>query len=476
MSDRASSRVGRLSRRLALAALLVAGAAMGLAGPARSLGTARAAGGGAFSAAATSLSLALTPAVVDDDGTSVLSGQLTSDAVPVAGAALAVQSSTDGATWSEPIAVTTDTDGRFSLQVAPSPSGRTVFRAVFAGDDALAPAEAQAVLVVRAVLGAPALPRTVGRTSPFAVSGTFTPRHPAGGGLVTVGCYRLVSGVWTLRLTAAAAVADSTSGPGSVYHVAVKLPSAGTWRLRASHQDEAHAESWSPWSARLTVSRHSDAPIWNRDCVATVPERMASRLDARQLVVVTGAALGSRAGHLRVFRYHDGDWLRTMSVPARLGTNGLTDGRTRRAGTRTTPTGIWRLPGFAFGTHARGPRGLRLAWRHIGRRSWWSAEHDATYNTWVQTSRRIIGEHLADYPGPYEFAISSGFNARPNRCVYGRGTAIFLHVIHPGYSAGCVMLARADMLRLLRLLDPRARSACAIGTLQAGTQTSIRAY
>ena len=423
----------------------------------------------------TSLSLGLDPAVVDYDGAATLSGRLDADGLPVAGAAVEVSSSTDGATWSEPTTVTTDGDGRFSLQVAPSPQGRTTFRVAFAGDALYQPAEAQIVLEVRARLQPPLVPRTVGRDSRFATSGLLTPPHAAADAPVTIECYRLVSGTWLLRRTIAASV--TTTASGSVFRASIELPTAGTWRLRAAHQDAAHALSRSPWSARCTVTRGPDAPVWDRDGVTTVPERMASRLNARQLVVVTGAHLGSRDGRLRVFRYRDGDWLRILSVPARFGEHGLTDGLTRRAGTRTTPTGIWRLPGFAFGTHRHGPSGLRLAWRHISPRSWWSAERNATYNTWVETGRHVDGEHLADYPGPYEFAISSGYNARPNPCVYGRGTAIFLHVIHPGYSGGCVLMARTDVVRLLRRLDPAARPACAIGTTRAGrTSTSIWSY
>ena len=174
-----------------------------------------------------------------------------------------------------------------------------------------------------------------------------------------------------------------------------------------------------------------DRPIWDRDGVTTIPERMKSRLDARQLVVVTGSRLGIRAGRVRVFEYRSGDWVRTMDVSARWGENGLVNGLLRHAGTRTTPTGIWLMPGWAFGTHPRKPSGVELGWRHITQNSWWSSENNATYNTWVETSRYVYGEHLADYPVAYEYGINSGYNARPNPCVYGRGSGIFLHVRAP---------------------------------------------
>jgi len=326
-----------------------------------------------------------------------------------------------------------------------------------------------------AVVSAPAVPATVGRDTRFTVSGVLAPAHAAGPGVVTLFCYRHEAGSWVERVVIAAGATDRDDD-ASLYRGSVALPSAGTWRVRAFHEDVDHAPAWSDWSVSFTVTDRGDAPVWDRDGVTTIPERMASRLDARQLVVVTGTRLGSRAGRLRVYDYQAGDWVRRVSVPVRLGGNGLTDGLTRRAGTRTTPTGIWRMARFAFGARAQAPRGCELRWRRITRRSWWSSENDDTYNTWVETSSFVAGEHLADYPVAYEFAVSSGYNALPNPRVYGRGSGIFLHVVHPGYSAGCIMLARVEMIRLLRLLDPARRPACVVGTLRTGTRTCITAY
>ena len=166
-----------------------------------------------------------------------------------------------------------------------------------------------------------------------------------------------------------------------------------------------------------------------------------------------------------MFVYASGNSVQTLSVAARFGRRGLTDGGTRRSGTLTTPTGIWRLPTFAFGTHASAPRGTRLAWRRITANSWWSCRYDRSYNTcMVTSSRHVSGEHLADYPVSYEYAISSGYNAPPNRVVFGRGTAIFIHCFGKGLTAGCVSVSRSDMARIVAALDPALRPVCAIGT------------
>jgi L,D-peptidoglycan transpeptidase YkuD (ErfK/YbiS/YcfS/YnhG family) len=459
---------------LSVALLLVASLAA-VAGPARADGQ-RSNGARDTTRAVTSLSLLATPEVVDYGGSAVLSGHLAEGG---AGGALTVTFSIDGVTWAAAAAgALTDSNGDVALVVTPvAAHGATIFLVAFAGDSSFDPVEAQIVVGSRAALDTPVAPRTVGRSSPFTVTGLLRPRHSEGTTPVTIDCFRLESGVWVLRASFMATVGDEEGeGDASRYSARVRLPSTGTWRLTASHADAAHAPSISPPSTRMKVTAGPDAPIWDRDGVTTIPEKMSSRLNARQLIVITGSGLGLRTGKLRVYEYRAGDWIRTMDVSTRWGENGLVNGLTRHAGTRTTPTGIWRLPGYAFGTNVRAPQGAKLNWRHITQRSWWSSEHNSTYNTWVETSRYVYGEHLADYPGPYEFAVSSGYNALPNTRVYGRGSAIFLHVVHPGYSAGCVMLSRANTIRLLRQIDPGRRPACAIGTLKSGTKTCIYGY
>ncbi len=425
---------------------------------------------------ATFLSLSAAPALVDYGGSTTLAGYLSTASGPLAGVTLDLASTTDGTNWSEPTETATDESGTFAAQVVPDTAhSQTLYQVTFEGSAALAPAKAQIAVDSRPDLSAPPVPLSVGRGSSFEVDGVLRPRQGEGNALVAVTGYRREKGLWVLRQTVGVAIVDQAAA--SRYSATLSLPSAGTWRLRAVSAEGAAAETWSPWSRKITVTAEPDAPIWNRDGVATVPERMVSRLNARQLIIVVGSALGSHNGSLRLFDYRDGDWVRTLAVRARFGSRGLIDGLVRRAGSRTTPTGIWRLPGFVFGTHARPPVGVRMAYRHITPYSWWSAERNATYNTWVETARAISGEHLADAPVQYEFAFSTGYNARPNPCVLGRGTAIFVHVVFGRtYTSGCVAVSRSNMVRLLRSLEPDKRPVCAIGTTRKGTRSCVFAY
>ena len=315
-----------------LGAAALAGAAL-LASPAEAL--AREA---ADTRAATSLTLTAAPAVVEYGGSAMVSGDLATAGTVVAGAALTISSSTDGLNWADVAGATTDVEGHFSLQVTPAAAyGRTVFRVTYAGSGTLQPATAQVNVGSRAALTAPPAPSTVGRGSGFAVSGLLQPRHLAGTAAVTISCYRRESAVWVLRKTVPAGIVDQPDA--SIYSATISLPLAGKWRLQACHADDAHVASWSAVSTIVAVTARPDAPVWNRDGVTTLPELMASRRASRQLVVVTGARLGSRDGVLRLFDYRDGDWVEALAVTARLGKRGLIDGLRRHAGSLTTPTG-----------------------------------------------------------------------------------------------------------------------------------------
>jgi L,D-peptidoglycan transpeptidase YkuD (ErfK/YbiS/YcfS/YnhG family) len=230
-------------------------------------------------------------------------------------------------------------------------------------------------------------------------------------------------------------------------------------------------------ASAATAKAPAASPAPAESGAATIlPDRMKSTLDALQLIVVTGAELGSRRGSVRLYDRSTGAWVQRFKATARFGRKGLADGLKRHEGAGTTPTGVWRMSQFAFGRHTAAPKGCTLKWRRIKATSWWSSVRDRSYNTWVETTHRIDGEHLIAVGAPYEYAVHTGFNALPNKRVLGRGSAIFIHVVHAGYSSGCVMLARKDMIALLRLLKADRRLACAIGTTRAGTATSITAY
>lgn len=144
----------------------------------------------------------------------------------------------------------------------------------------------------------------------------------------------------------------------------------------------------------------------------------------------------------------DGSWRLRMDTYCGYGGNGLVEADSRIMGTRTTPIGAFPLT-LAFGL---GPDpGTGMTYRQITETSYWSAEDDETYNTWVESAKPLSGEHLIDYY-QYQYAVNIGFNLDPPH--HDRGCAIFLHVKsrNSWNTAGCVSLAEEDMLELLLAL------------------------
>jgi L,D-peptidoglycan transpeptidase YkuD (ErfK/YbiS/YcfS/YnhG family) len=211
--------------------------------------------------------------------------------------------------------------------------------------------------------------------------------------------------------------------------------------------------------------------------IAALPDRLKTLGGARQVVVVTSAGKSERDGLLELFNLNgDGNWIRVMSATTRMGRNAMVEGTARHQGSSTTPTGSWAMPTWGFGWADSAPSGSHMGWRQIRSDSYWSAEQDSTYNTWVSSSSGVSGEHLRSMGASYEFAIDSGFNAPPNPRVYGRGTAIFIHVMHEGYTAGCISIPRAKMVELLTKLDPARHPRCVVATKDAGSSTSLSNY
>jgi len=250
-------------------------------------------------------------------------------------------------------------------------------------------------------------------------------------------------------------------------------------KVQPAAQPKAKAKATTtpkPSTAAPTPTKPKPRPVEK-----TLPEKMA-KLPAgtRQIVVITGERIGSKSGRLMLYEKDGSRWVEVMNVVANFGDNGLVDGEKRKQGNLQTPTGIWTIGSFVFGLHSSAPGGTKMPYRPIKNSSYWSSERDSTYNTWVD--HRVSGEHLIDADPQYEYAFNTGYNSPPNKRVIGRGTAIFIHCFEPPgnslgkYTHGCIAISPDNMIALFKKLDPAKKPACAIGTLQKGSATSIWAY
>lgn len=145
-------------------------------------------------------------------------------------------------------------------------------------------------------------------------------------------------------------------------------------------------------------------------------------------------------------------WKKILACPGYVGRNGI--GKAREGDVRT-PTGTFRI-GEAFGI--LDDPGTELAYTKVNRWLYWSGEY-GTYNKMVDS--RELGhapgnsEHLADYVPHYHYALDIGYN---RKCVYGKGSAIFLHCFGTNpYTGGCIAVSEENMKTILQNATKRTR-------------------
>jgi L,D-peptidoglycan transpeptidase YkuD (ErfK/YbiS/YcfS/YnhG family) len=88
---------------------------------------------------------------------------------------------------------------------------------------------------------------------------------------------------------------------------------------------------------------------------------------------------------------------------------------------------------------------------------WCDDPADPAYNQRVRLAYRASAENLWRADHVYDLIVVLGYNDAP--VVKGRGSAIFLHMAQPDFAptAGCVALAREDLLAMLGEADAGSR-------------------
>ena len=200
------------------------------------------------------------------------------------------------------------------------------------------------------------------------------------------------------------------------------------------------------------------------------PQNLANGLEpkpaGRQLVTVEAARARTSFATLRTWRKRRGCW-EPAGGPyvARVGVNGI---RThRREGDGTTPAGTFRIGRTMYGVEAN--PGVRFRYVRLRCGDWWVEDpRSHAYNTFrrVGCGRtppfRVTSGDMGSERRAFPYLAVVEFNMRP--VVRGRGSGIFLHAQTGGPTAGCISLSRANLVRVLRWLSPRAKPHIVIGT------------
>jgi L,D-peptidoglycan transpeptidase YkuD (ErfK/YbiS/YcfS/YnhG family) len=201
-------------------------------------------------------------------------------------------------------------------------------------------------------------------------------------------------------------------------------------------------------------------------CPSNLANDLRTAPAGSQLITVEAATARTTHATLRTWRRSGDCWVASGGpYAARVGRSGLS--ANRREGDGTTPMGTFRIGPVMYG-NAPNP-GVKFRYRRVVCGDWWDEDpSSSTYNTFqhVPCGReppfRAKSEGMWQQPRAYAYLAIVEFNMHP--VVPGRGSGIFLHADTGGPTNGCVSLRRADLVRVLRWLNPKAAPRIAIGT------------
>jgi L,D-peptidoglycan transpeptidase YkuD (ErfK/YbiS/YcfS/YnhG family) len=178
--------------------------------------------------------------------------------------------------------------------------------------------------------------------------------------------------------------------------------------------------------------------------------QLASVGNATQVITVSSSSWSTSFATVQAFEKDAAGWHLVFGpVQAIIGRAGFSSNRTE--GDNTTPTGDFHF-GTMFGQQPN--PGVKFPYRQPDAQSVWVSDSTSPfYNTW-QENAALEGEHLASsaYSVPYAYAAAIDYNTSP--AIPYKGSAIFLHVSTGQATAGCVSIPKANLLEILRWLDP----------------------
>jgi L,D-peptidoglycan transpeptidase YkuD (ErfK/YbiS/YcfS/YnhG family) len=173
------------------------------------------------------------------------------------------------------------------------------------------------------------------------------------------------------------------------------------------------------------------------------------------VIIVTTDGFGANSGTLETFVKGGNGWQPALGrMTARIGTKGFADRKVE--GDLKTPTGVYAIGSTMYGISAN--PGVRYAYHRLVPDDYWN-ENPATpgYNSFAHgPNPGGASEALWRIAPQYHHFAVINYNIPVVGANPPRGSGIFLHVAGAAATAGCVSLARADLVRVLRWLDPAA--------------------
>lgn len=186
-------------------------------------------------------------------------------------------------------------------------------------------------------------------------------------------------------------------------------------------------------------------------------DRLKDAQDTDQIVVVLGTGMDNRSVGVAYFKKDEaGDWQEEFYVPGYCGYYGMSDNKAE--GDRRTPTGTYKFT-KAFGI--LDDPGAVMDYKKLDHDDYWVDDStSACYNQMVSTKTTAktwrSAEHLIKVNPCYNYVLALGYN---EDCISGKGSAIFLHGMHPqkNWSEGCVAIDQEYVKQLVCQVDAQTK-------------------
>lgn len=208
-------------------------------------------------------------------------------------------------------------------------------------------------------------------------------------------------------------------------------------------------------------------PVDQQDAYQQALFHTLDQLHTEQVVLVTTAHKSTFKGTLQVYTKQNGRWTSQLSaLPVVLGKHGL--GKTKE-GDGKTPIGTYSL-GTAFGTAAK-PTGLQVDYEQNTAQNYWiddvnSSDYNQKVTEWGDPNQRWASYEKMNNP-LYKYGMVVNYNINP--IVKGKGSAIFVHKWRSSTQPtdGCMALSEANLLKVLKAIDPAKSPKIRIGIVNA---------
>lgn len=153
---------------------------------------------------------------------------------------------------------------------------------------------------------------------------------------------------------------------------------------------------------------------------------------------------GGSSAKVQMYTKSGKQWTCILDCSGYVGSNGI--GKTKE-GDKKTPTGTFNLT-QAFGI--KDDPGAGMSYVKVSQYMYWCGDQPY-YNQLIDIREHphsCRGEHLIDYVPHYYYGMFLDYN---KDCVYGKGSAIFLHCTGSNpYTSGCIAVSQDDMIKIIQ--------------------------